>query len=54
MEFIPGLPILTSNEKKQFELINKKAEQASQEEISNNPRASSVRLRAIKRIGEAA
>ena len=54
MEFIPGLPILTNNEKKQFELINKKAEQASQVEISNNPRASSVRLRAIKRIGEAA
>jgi 16S rRNA (cytosine1402-N4)-methyltransferase len=53
-DLLPGLPILFSNEKAPFNLVNKKAEQASVAEITENARATSVRLRAIEKVMEAA
>ena len=37
-----------------FQLVNKKAEQASDSEISSNPRSTSVRLRVAQRVEVAA
>ena len=54
IDALPGLPILLSKKKAPFELVNKKAEQASDSEISSNPRSTSVRLRVAQRVEVAA
>ena len=54
IDALPGLPILLSKKKAPFELVNKKAEQASDAEISSNPRCTSVRLRVAQRVEVAA
>ena len=54
IDALPGLPILLSKKKAPFELVNKKAEQASDSEISSNPRCTSVRLRVAQRVEVAA
>ncbi len=53
-DLLPGLPIPLKSKEKDFILVNKKAENATQKEIAANPRATSVKLRAIQRIGVAA
>ena len=53
-DLLPGLPIPLKSQEKDFILLNKKAETATQNEIATNPRATSVKLRAIQRIGVAA
>ncbi|MFM9095784.1 MAG: 16S rRNA (cytosine(1402)-N(4))-methyltransferase RsmH [Actinomycetes bacterium] len=53
-DLLPGLPIPLKSKEKEFILLNKKAETATQNEIATNPRATSVKLRAIQRIGVAA
>jgi len=53
-DLLPGLPIPLKSKDKDFILLNKKAEIATDQEIANNPRATSVKLRAIQRIGVAA
>ena len=50
IDALPGLPVLLSKKKAPFELVNKKAEQASDSEISSNPRSTSVRLRVAQRV----
>ncbi len=54
IDALPGLPVLLSKKKAPFELVNKKAEQASDSEISSNPRSTSVRLRVAQRVEVAA
>lgn len=54
IDALPGLPVLLSKKKASFELVNKKAEQASDSEISSNPRSTSVRLRVAQRVEVAA
>ena len=54
IDALPGLPILLSKKKAPFELVNKKAEQASDSEIVSNPRSTSVRLRVAQRVEVAA
>jgi len=54
IDSLPGLPIFLPKNIATFELITKKAEQASKEEVENNPRATSVRLRVAERIAVAA
>ena len=54
IDALPGLPILLSKKKVPFELVNKKAEQASDAEIVSNPRSTSVRLRVAQRVEVAA
>ena len=51
---LPGLPVLLSKNIAPFELVTRKAEQASNEEISANPRATSVRLRVAQKVAVAA
>lgn len=53
-DLLPGLPIPLKSKEKDFILINKKAETATQNEIAANPRSTSVKLRAIQRIEVAA
>lgn len=53
-DLLPGLPIPLKSTDKDFILLNKKAEIATDQEIANNPRATSVKLRAIQRVGVAA
>lgn len=45
-----GLPVVPANMMPRFTLVTRGAEQASDDEIAANPRARSVRLRAIERI----
>ena len=54
IDVLPGLPVLLSKNTAPFELVTRKAEQASQTEIAENPRATSVRLRVAQRVGVAA
>ncbi len=54
IDVLPSLPVLLSKNTAPFELVTRKAEQASQTEIAENPRATSVRLRVAQRVGEAA
>ena len=54
IDVLPGLPILLSKSIAPFELVNRKAEQASDEEIATNPRSTSVRLRVAQRVAVAA
>ncbi len=54
IDSLPGLPVFLPKNIATFELITKKAEQAGKEEIENNPRATSVRLRVAQRIAVAA
>ena len=54
IDALPGLPVLLSKKKAPFELVNKKAEQASDAEIVSNPRSTSVRLRVAQRVEVAA
>ena len=54
IDALPGLPILLSKSIAPFELVNRKAEQASDEEIATNPRSTSVRLRIAQRVAVAA
>lgn len=54
IDALPGLPVLLSKNIAPFELVTKKAEQASNEEISTNPRATSVRLRVAQKVAVAA
>ena len=50
----PGLPVPASAAAPELRLLTRGAERADSEEISSNPRAASVRLRAAERIREAA
>jgi 16S rRNA (cytosine1402-N4)-methyltransferase len=50
----PGLPVPASAATPQLRLLTRGAERADSEEVSSNPRAASVRLRAAERIREAA
>jgi len=50
----PGLPVELPDHAPQIRLLTRGAEQADENEISDNPRAASVRLRAAERIREAA
>lgn len=54
IDALPGLPVLLSKSIAPFELVTRKAEQASNEEISTNPRATSVRLRVAQKVAVAA
>ena len=54
IDALPGLPILLSKSIAPFELVNRNAEQASDEEIATNPRSTSVRLRVAQRVAVAA
>ena len=45
-----GLPIELPNSKAKFQLLTSASEMASEKEISQNPRAQSLRLRAIERV----
>lgn len=47
---IIGLPVLPESMKAKFKLVNKKAYQATNEEIEQNHRAHSAKLRVIERI----
>ncbi|SDM91115.1 16S rRNA (cytosine(1402)-N(4))-methyltransferase RsmH [Allokutzneria albata] len=49
----PGLPVELPGHGPEFRLITRGSEPATEEEIAQNPRAASVRLRAAERIGEA-
>ncbi|MGN6472417.1 MAG: 16S rRNA (cytosine(1402)-N(4))-methyltransferase RsmH [Mycobacteriales bacterium] len=49
-----GLPVIPERDQPQLKLLTRGAEQASAEEIDANPRAASVRLRAVERVREAA
>ncbi len=53
-DLLPGLPIPLKKQDKEYVLLNKKAETASEKEITENPRATSVKLRAIQRVEVAA
>lgn len=44
------LPVVPASHAAKFRLVTRGAEQASESEISENPRAASVRLRAIERV----
>ncbi|HEY2042479.1 MAG TPA: 16S rRNA (cytosine(1402)-N(4))-methyltransferase RsmH [Jatrophihabitans sp.] len=50
----PGLPVQLAEAGPELRLLSRGSEPASKEEISANPRAASVRLRAAERIREAA
>jgi 16S rRNA (cytosine1402-N4)-methyltransferase len=50
----PDLPLVPEASQPELRLITRGAEQASATEIEDNPRAASVRLRAVERIREAA
>jgi 16S rRNA (cytosine1402-N4)-methyltransferase len=50
----PGLPVELPGHGPQLRLLTRGAEQADEQEIEDNPRAASVRLRAAERILEAA
>jgi len=54
IDALPGLPVLLSKNIAPFELVTRKAEQASNQEISTNPRATSVRLRVAQKVAVAA
>ena len=47
---IPGLPVLPEHLMPCFRLVNKKAYSASKEELEQNHRADSAKLRVIERI----
>lgn len=49
---IPGLPVLPESMEPKFKLVNRKAYQASDEEVEKNHRAHSAKLRVIERIKE--
>jgi len=49
-----GLPVELPGHGPELRLLTRGAEMASDDEIADNPRAASVRLRAAERIGEAA
>jgi 16S rRNA (cytosine1402-N4)-methyltransferase len=46
----PDLPVVPAGHEPPLRLLTRGAEKASQEEIDQNPRASSVRLRAVERV----
>jgi 16S rRNA (cytosine1402-N4)-methyltransferase len=50
----PDLPIVPEASMPQLRLLTRGAEQAADREITDNPRAASVRLRAVERVREAA
>jgi 16S rRNA (cytosine1402-N4)-methyltransferase len=50
----PDLPVVPEGALPQLRLLTRGAEQADETEIAANPRAASVRLRAVERIREAA
>jgi len=50
----PGLPVPASAATPQFRLLTRGAERPGSDEVSSNPRAASVRLRAAERISQAA
>jgi 16S rRNA (cytosine1402-N4)-methyltransferase len=50
----PDLPVVPEATQPQLRLLTRGAEQASESEIEANPRAASVRLRAVERVREAA
>ena len=47
----PDLPFVPEGSEPPFRLLTRGAEKASADEISDNPRAASVRVRAIERVG---
>ncbi|CAB4946986.1 unannotated protein [freshwater metagenome] len=49
-----GLPIVPEEHQPRFALLTRGAQEASPEEVAQNPRAASVRLRAAERVREAA
>ena len=50
----PRLPVPASASTAQFRLLTRGAERPDREELADNPRAASARLRAAERIREAA
>ena len=50
----PDLPVVPESSQPRLRLLTRGAEQASEAEIEANPRAASVRLRAVERVREAA
>ena len=50
----PDLPVVPESDQPQLRLLTRGAEQPSPEEIAENPRATSARLRAVERIRAAA
>jgi 16S rRNA (cytosine1402-N4)-methyltransferase len=49
-EVPPDLPFVPEGSEPAFRLVTRGAEKASDEEIEQNPRAASVRLRAVERV----
>mgnify|MGYP006281395449 CR=1 FL=1 len=45
-----GLPVIPESAKPKFELVTRGSEKADEEEVAKNPRAASVRIRAIERV----
>ncbi|RYJ06051.1 MAG: 16S rRNA (cytosine(1402)-N(4))-methyltransferase, partial [Actinomycetales bacterium] len=50
LELPPGLPFIPEGLAPDFTLVTRGAEQATAEEIEDNPRARSVRLRVVERV----
>ena len=49
-----GLPVVPEELQPRFRLLTRGSESATDDEIAANPRAASVRLRAVERVREAA
>jgi 16S rRNA (cytosine1402-N4)-methyltransferase len=47
----PGLPVELAGHEPEFTAVTRGAERAGAEEIAQNPRSASVRLRAVERVG---
>jgi 16S rRNA (cytosine1402-N4)-methyltransferase len=50
LDIPPDLPIVPEGSEPSFQLLVRGSQQASEAEVDENPRAASVRLRAIERI----
>jgi 16S rRNA (cytosine1402-N4)-methyltransferase len=46
----PDLPFVPEGSEPEFRAVTRGAEQADEDEIAENPRAASVRLRAVERV----
>ncbi len=46
----PGFPVELEEHKAEFKVLTKGTEKPSEQEIAENPRAASARLRAVERI----
>ena len=50
----PGMPVVRDADRAQLRLLTRGAERPVEDELADNPRATSVRLRAAERVRDAA